>query len=115
MSTNNAAQLYATWNETMDGMKRQAPEIGRAFGAMYPNLMRAGALSVKDKELIALAIGMALRCEPCVYAHAEKAFKDGATREEFIETAGVVVAMTGGPGYTHVPELLNALDELGVG
>ena len=40
---------------------------------MFQKLMGEGALSVREKELIALAIGMALRCESCIYAHAEKA------------------------------------------
>ena len=110
----NAKQHYETWDETMESMKREAPQIGQAFGAMYPKLMGEGDLSVREKELIALAIGMAIRCEPCVYAHVEKAVKAGATREQLIEAAGVVVAMQGGPGYVHVPELLDAMRELGV-
>jgi len=112
--SDGARHHYETWNETMESMKRQAPEIGRAFGAMYPKLMGDGALSLREKELIALGIGMAVRCEPCVYAHAEKAVKAGATREQLIEAAGVVVAMQGGPGYVHVPELLDAMEALGI-
>jgi alkylhydroperoxidase/carboxymuconolactone decarboxylase family protein YurZ len=40
--------------------------------------------------------------------------KAGATREELLEMAGVVVAMQGGPGYVHVPELIDAMEALGV-
>lgn len=109
-----AAQHYELWSTIMTDMKQQAPEIGKAFGGMYQKLMGDGALTVREKELIALGIGMAIRCEPCVFAHLEKAVKAGATREQLIEAAGVVVAMQGGPGYVHVPELLEAMKALGV-
>lgn len=108
----NAASHYQNWPETIKDMKAQAPVIGQAFGGMFQKLMGEGALSVREKELIALAIGMATRCEPCVYAHAQKAVEAGATREQLIEMAGVVVVMQGGPGYVHVPELLEAMAAL---
>lgn len=110
----SASAHYENWPGTIKAMKQTAPEIGTAFGGMFQKLMGEGALSVREKELIALAIGMAVRCEPCVYAHAEKAVKAGATREQLLEMAGVVVVMQGGPGYVHVPELLDAMEALGV-
>jgi AhpD family alkylhydroperoxidase len=93
-------------------MKQAAPEIARAFGGMFQKLMGEGALSVREKELIALAIGMAVRCDACMYAHAEKAVQAGATREQILELAGVLVTMQGGPGYVYVPKLLETLDAL---
>lgn len=105
---------YETWPKTMGAMKSHAPAIGQGFGAMFQKLMGEGALSVREKELIAAAIGMAVRCEPCVFAHVEKAVKAGATREQLLEMAGVVVVMQGGPGYVHVPELIEAMEAMGV-
>ncbi len=112
--TSRAKHHYETWPTVMGSMKKQAPDIGLGFGAMYQKLMGEGALSLREKELIAIGIGMAVRCEPCIYAHVEKAVKAGATRPQLIEMAGVVVAMQGGPGYVHVPELLDAMEALGV-
>lgn len=109
----NATRHYETWGETMKSMKAAAPAIAQGFGMMYQKLMGEGTLSLREKELIAVGIGLSLRCEHCVYAHVEKAVGAGATRDELIETAGVVVAMQGGPGYVHVPMLLEALDALG--
>ena len=111
--TSNAKNHYETWPAIMKDMKQQAPDIAQGFGAMFQKLMGEGALSVREKELIATAIGLSLRCEPCIYAHVEKALKAGATREQLLEMAGVVVVMQGGPGYTHVPELIDAMDALG--
>jgi len=61
---------------------------------------------------LALAIGMSVRCEPCIYIHVEKALKAGATREQVLEAAGVAVMMQGGPTYTYLPKVVEALDEL---
>ena len=101
---------YETWATRMGAMKEASPDIARGFGSMFQKLMGEGALSVREKELIALAIGMSVRCDECVYAHLEKAFKAGATREQILEMAGVVVVMQGGPGYVHVPMLLEAME-----
>jgi AhpD family alkylhydroperoxidase len=108
----NAREHYEQWPAAIALMKEAAPEIGRAFGAMFHKLMAEGALTVREKELIALAIGLALRCEPCAYAHLEKALDAGATREQIFELAGVLVMMQGGPGYVYVPKLVEALLEL---
>ena len=105
---------FETWSDTMKDMKSKAPDLGPTFGGMYQKLMSPGALSVLDKEMLAIAIGMALRCEPCIYAHVEKAVKLGATREQLTELAGVVVMMQGGPGYVYVPKLMDAMDALGI-
>lgn len=112
MST--AKDHYDTWPQTMKNMKQQAPDIGAAFGGFFQKLMGQGALSVLEKELMAVAIGMATRCEPCIYAHVEKAVKAGATREQLTELAGVVVMMQGGPGYVYVPKLLDAIQAQGL-
>lgn len=112
MST--AKEHYATWPEAIGKFKKQAPEVSMAFGGMFQKLMGDGALSTLEKELLAVAIGMATRCEPCIFAHVEKAVKLGATREQLIELAGVVVMMQGGPGYVYVPKLIDAMEALGI-
>ncbi len=108
----NAKKHYAEWADTTAAMRDVAPDASRAFGTMFQKLMGEGALSVREKELMALAIGMALRCEPCIYSHVEKALKAGATRAQIIETGGVVIMMQGGPGYVYMPKLLDALNAL---
>jgi len=110
----DARTHYDQWPGKVRAMKDAAPSIGTGFGTMFQKLMGEGALSVREKELIALAIGMAIRCEPCIYAHVEKAVNAGATREQILEMAGVVVMMQGGPGYVYVPKVIEALDALDV-
>lgn len=105
----DASAFYSEWPGTMGAVKQAAPDLGRAFAPFFQTLMKEGALSVKHKELIALGIGVAMRCEPCIYAHVEKCLKHGATAEEIMESAGVAVMMGGGPAYTYTPVVAAAL------
>lgn len=103
------ASFYEQWPAAMNAMKAQAPDLGKAFGPFFQTLMKEGALSVKQKELIAVGIAVATRCEPCIYAHTEKCIKNGATGAEIMEAVGVAVMMGGGPVYTHAPAVAAAV------
>jgi len=96
--------------QAINALKARVPEIGKAFAPFFQTLMREGSLSVKQKELIALGIGVALRCEACIDAHVDKSLKAGATEQEILEAAGVAVMMGGGPAYTTAPSVIAALD-----
>jgi AhpD family alkylhydroperoxidase len=102
--------FYQKWSGGMGRMKSRTPDLARAFGAFFQSLMKEGSLSVREKELIALGIGLAVRCEGCIYSHVEKCLKAGATPDQILEAAGVAVMMQGGPSYTYVPKVLEALD-----
>jgi AhpD family alkylhydroperoxidase len=107
-----AAEFFNTWPASRQKLKDQAPDIARGFGGFYQTVMKEGALSVREKELIAMAIGLAQRCTPCINLHVQGCVKAGATREQILEAAGVAVMMHGGPAYTHVPEVIAALEHL---
>lgn len=98
------------WSRGMAAMKQRTPDIAKAFGGLFQTLMKEGALSVREKELIALGIGIAMRCEPCIYSHVEKCLKSGATPDQILEAAGVAVVMQGGPAYTYMPEVIRAIE-----
>jgi AhpD family alkylhydroperoxidase len=111
----DAQMFYQTWPARMNAMKARpgGADIGKAFGPFFQGLMRDGAadggLSLKHKELVALAIGVASRCESCIYAHVEKCLKAGATSREVMDAAGVAVMMGGGPVYTYLPMVSEAI------
>ena len=107
-----ATQFLVDFGEAVEQMKSQTPDVINGFMGMFTKIMKAGALDVKQKELIALAIGVAARCKPCIILHVQKALKAGATREEILEAAAVTVMMGGGPTFTHIPVVLAALDDL---
>ena len=93
-------------------MKQAAPLIVRGFGALFASVMKDGALKAKEKELVALGIAVAQRCEPCIRLHVQKCLHAGNAPAEIIEAAGVAVMMQGGPAYTHVPVVMETLESL---
>jgi len=70
-----------------------------------------GALSVKHKELISLAIGIAKQCKWCIAYHTKGSLDAGATKEEVMETAWTAVVMGGGPALAHMVLVKKALEE----
>ena len=108
----HAQQYYQTNAEAMRPVRRDMPELLKGFAGLHQAAMKTGALSAATKELMAFAIGLSVRCENCMYAHISAALKAGATREQVLEAAGVAVLMQGGPTYTYLPRVAEALDAL---
>lgn len=92
-------------------MAREIPETMQGFSKMAQGALEDGAVSMKNKELIALGIGIASRCEGCIQAHVKKAIDAGATREEMHETIGVAILMSGGPGTVYGAIAHDVIDE----
>ncbi len=111
MST-NARHYYQTNADAMRPVRSAMPDLIKAFGGLHQAAMKPGSLTTATKELIALAIGLSVRCENCVYAHIIAALKAGATREQILEAASVAVLMQGGPTYTYLPRVTEALAAL---
>jgi len=110
--TTNARTYYETNAGAMKPVRASMPEVLKGFGGLHQAAMKPGALTLLEKELMALAIGLAVRCENCMYAHIQAALNAGATREQILETAGVAVLMQGGPTYTYLPRVIEAMDAL---
>ena len=91
-------------------LTRGLPEAMAGFSALGKGAYADKVLSRKFKELIALALGVAARCDGCVAYHARKLCDLGATREEVLETLGVAVQMGGGPSMVYGGEALRAFD-----
>jgi AhpD family alkylhydroperoxidase len=70
--------------------------------------MAEGALEKKTKELIAMALGVAARCDGCLGFHAEALVKLGCTRKELAETLAVAVQMGGGPSLMYAADAMTA-------
>lgn len=77
--------------------KRELPELERLFGAFAKKALEEGALSAKNKELIAAALSVAVKCEPCLEHHLRQALRKGASEREIAEALGVALLMVGGP------------------
>jgi AhpD family alkylhydroperoxidase len=87
------------------------PEVYSGYARMAAAVMSEGALSVKTKELIALAVAATRECDGCIAAHAKSAVRAGVSLEEAAEALGVVIMMNGGPGTVWGPRALAAVRE----
>ena len=84
----------------------------QGFGQLAKAAMAEGAISSKNKELMALAIGITQHCSGCVAFHVKALLKLGCTREELEEMLTICVYMGGGPALMYSAEALKAWDTL---
>jgi AhpD family alkylhydroperoxidase len=92
-------------------LRQAIPDVLKGFAELHRGAMAPGALDVRTKELIALAIAVVERCDGCIAAHAAGVARAGASREEAAEAIGVAILMTGGPGTVYGPRAYAAVCE----
>jgi AhpD family alkylhydroperoxidase len=104
--------LIENMNGALKDLRQGGPDVMKSFSDLSKAAHAGTALDHKTKELIALAIGVATRCAPCIAYHAEGAAKAGASREEIVETMGVSVYMGAGPSLMYAAQALEAFTQL---
>lgn len=105
------ADVYPPSTAALAGMRRSlAPATHEAFTAFSERVFAEGALPVKTKQLIAVAVAHVTQCPYCIRGHTRAAVRHGATREEIMEAIWVAAEMRAGGAYAHA---LVALDALG--
>ncbi|AGO60279.1 carboxymuconolactone decarboxylase family protein [Ferroplasma acidarmanus] len=102
--------------EEVNRIMKEAGKDNSAFAGSFMNFMGAtmgkGALDTKTKEFLALALGIAARCEWCISYHVNEAIKAGATRKELMEVGYVTVLMYGSQALMEMNSLLDAINKL---
>ena len=96
-------------------LREHIPAVMQGYGAMNSAVFADGALDVKTKELIALAISVTKQCDGCIASHGRGAARRGATSEEVAEALAVAILMNGGPGTVHAPRAFEAYQEFSSG
>ena len=96
----------------MAGLRQDIPEVMKGFSALAHAATQNGALDKKTKELIALAIGVAVRCDGCIGFHMQALLKLGASKAEIEETLGMAVYMGGGPSLMYAAHAMQAYDQM---
>ncbi|CAA6604335.1 putative carboxymuconolactone decarboxylase family protein [Rhodospirillaceae bacterium LM-1] len=95
----------------MREVRAGVPDVAKAFSELAKTATATGALDPKAKELIAVAIAVAVRCDGCIAFHVKAAFDLGATREEIMETVGMSIYMGGGPSFIYGSQAVEAYDQ----
>jgi AhpD family alkylhydroperoxidase len=78
-----------------------APDAFKAFVAFDEAAFKDGAIPLKFKELMAVAVALTTQCPYCIEIHAKKARKAGATDQDLAETTLVAAALRAGGAVTH--------------
>ena len=105
----NFPDYYTRLQRGMATLGTALPDTLAGFGHLHRAIMDDGALSVRVKELIALAIAVVQRCDGGIAYHLTDALREGARREEIVEAVGVAILMGGGPAMVSAAEALDAL------
>lgn len=100
-----------TLSANMKDLRSGIPGVMKAFSEIASTSTADGALDPKTKELIAIGISIAARCDGCIAFHTKAALKHGATREEMMETIGMAIYMGGGPSLIYGAQTLEAYDQ----
>lgn len=111
----NFAKQLAVTNDNMDNYLAEQPRGAAGFAKLHQGTMFEGNVSLKNKELIALSIGIVRQCADCIGFHVKAAIKAGATKEEVAETVSVCILMGGGPAYMYGARALEAYDQFAGG
>jgi AhpD family alkylhydroperoxidase len=82
----------------------------RAFQELAKQAVRPGALETRVQEIIAIAISIVVKCEPCIEHHVREAMEHGATEEQIVEAIEVAFEMGGGPATVQARFALEAIE-----
>lgn len=102
---------YENLRQLSGKLAREIRSPMSAFAQLNGSATAEGVLSTKTKQLIALGIGISVRCDGCIAFHVHDAVRAGATRQEIMETIGVAILMGGGPAMIYGCEALEALEQ----
>lgn len=90
------------WNEA----------LGSKFFEYYNSVFREGALSEREKSLIALAVAHTIQCPYCIDAYTSDGLQRGIIKEEMMEALHVAAAIRGGASLVHGVQMMNKVNQL---
>jgi len=94
--------MYPTATGELAKKRRElAPETEAAFQAFSQKVFAEGALPVKVKQLIAVAVAHVTQCPYCIKGHTKTALRHGASQQELMEAIWVAAEMRAGGAYAH--------------
>ncbi|HYE59189.1 MAG TPA: arsenosugar biosynthesis-associated peroxidase-like protein [Rhodothermales bacterium] len=104
------ADHLARFNSISEG----APELGKAFFDYYGKVFADGALTAREKALIALAVSHAVQCPYCIDAYTTESLQKGADLEQMTEAVHVACAIRGGASLVHGMQMKEHAEKAGM-
>jgi AhpD family alkylhydroperoxidase len=103
------------WPETtvertaqLRNLRSVAPDVMKGFANIAQSALAPKSLDRKTKELIAVAISVAIRCDDCIGFHVKAALEQGASQEEVTEALAMAIYMGAGPSVMYATHALDA-------
>jgi 4-carboxymuconolactone decarboxylase len=90
------------------------PELGKKFFDYYGAVFAEGALSAREKALIALAVAHTVQCPYCIDAYTKECLQQGSDLEQMTEALHVATAIRGGAALVHGMQMLEQAKQLGM-
>src|SRR5213596_3002105 len=91
-----------------------ASDLAKRFFDWYNAVFADGALTAREKSLIALAVAHAVQCPYCIDAYSKDALEKGSNLDQMTEAVHVAAAIRGGASLVHGVQMLNHVDDLGM-
>ncbi|MFZ9888123.1 MAG: arsenosugar biosynthesis-associated peroxidase-like protein [Myxococcota bacterium] len=91
---------------------KDAPDLAKKFFAWYGAVFAEGALSAREKSLIALAVAHAVQCPYCIDAYSKDCLEKGSDAEQMMEAVHVAAAIRGGASLVHGVQMRNHVEKL---
>jgi AhpD family alkylhydroperoxidase len=107
----NWPDTVATLSAQLRELRGKTPDVMKAFAASAQSALKPGALDTRTKELIALAVAIAVRCDDCIAFHAKAAADQGASEAEVLETIDMAIYMGAGPSVMYGSHALQAFSQ----
>jgi 4-carboxymuconolactone decarboxylase len=89
-----------------------SPDLAEKFFSYYGAVFEDGALSKREKALIALAVAHAIQCPYCIDAYSKASLQEGSDLEQMTEAIHVATAIRGGASLIHGLQMLDQVDRL---
>ncbi len=109
--TTDYVALHQHLQERLGQLGSELPGPMSGFSRLHNKSVEIGVLGKKTKELMALAISIAVHCEGCIAYHTHDSVEAGATRAELLETIGLSILMGGGPASVYAVYAMDAIDQ----
>lgn len=87
-------------------------ELGEKFFGYYGDVFKEGALTAREKSLIALAVAHAIQCPYCIDAYSSDTLEKGCSEEQMMEAVHVAAAIRAGASLVHGVQMMNKVKEL---
>lgn len=106
-------EMYPSATRELAQKRRElAPETEAAFQAFSQKVFAEGALPVKIKQLIAVAVAHVTQCPYCITGHTKAALRHGASRAELMEAIWVAAEMRAGGAYAHAALAISEMEKI---